>query len=130
MVLDPEGSPTEEGDTPIDIVGALAYIRAFMVDGESLPATDRGRYLATKAKLEELTKDNKVLLRKISDVINKVPESEKLYSKAEENIRAITERKEALEKELQEVKKTLEDKTMKLGAFVAADNEKIQATYY
>ena len=30
------------------------------------------RYLAVKAKLEELAKDNKDLLSKISDVMNKV----------------------------------------------------------
>nr|POF10033.1 hypothetical protein CFP56_46380 [Quercus suber] len=34
------------------------------------------RYLAIKAKLEELAKDNEDLLGKISDVMNKVSESE------------------------------------------------------
>ena len=77
-----------------------------------------------------LTKDNEDLLKKISDVMNKVFESEKLCSKVEENTKAITERKGALENELQEVKKTLEEKTMELGAFFVADNEKIQAAYY
>lgn len=61
------------------------------------------RYLATKAKLEELTKDNEDLLKKILDMMNKVSESEKLRFEAEKNTKAITERKEALEKELQEI---------------------------
>nr|POE98167.1 hypothetical protein CFP56_57410 [Quercus suber] len=60
-------------------------------------------YLATKAKLEELAKDTEDILKKISDVMNKVFESEKLHSKAEKNTKAITERQEALEKELQEI---------------------------
>ena len=58
------------------------------------------RYLAIKAKLEELAKDNEDLLEKISDVMNKVFESERLRSEAEENTKAITERKEALKREL------------------------------
>ena len=88
------------------------------------------RYLATKAKLEELAKDNEDLLSKISGAINKVFESKKLHSEAEENTKAITKRKEALEKELQEAKEKLEEKEAKLKAFVAVDDEKIQATYY
>nr|POE69815.1 hypothetical protein CFP56_70303 [Quercus suber] len=50
------------------------------------------RYLPTKAKLEELAKDNEDLLGKISDVMNEVSESE--------NTKAIIERKEALKKNL------------------------------
>lgn len=42
-ILDPEGSPTEEGNAPVDTLKALAYIRDFMVDGEPFPTTDRVR---------------------------------------------------------------------------------------
>ena len=35
-----------------------------------------------------------------------------------------------MEKELQEAKEKLEEKEAKLKAFVAVDDEKIQATYY
>ena len=40
------------------------------------------RYLATKAKLEELAKDNEDLLSKISDAMNKEFKSKKLHSEA------------------------------------------------
>lgn len=56
--------------------------------------------MATKNKLGELAKDNEDLLKKISDMMNKVFESEKLHSEAKENTKAIIERKEALEKGL------------------------------
>ena len=88
------------------------------------------RYLATKAKLEELAKDNEDLLSKISDAMNKVFESKKLHSEAKENTKAITKRKEALEKELQEAKEKLEEKETELKAFVTVDDEKIQVAYY
>lgn len=55
------------------------------------------RYLAAKAKIKELSTDNEDLLKKISDVMTKVLESEKLRVVAEENIKAIIERKEACE---------------------------------
>ena len=58
------------------------------------------RFLATKAKAEELHIDNEDFLKKISNVMNKVSYSKKLRVDAEENTEAITERKEALEKEL------------------------------
>ena len=51
------------------------------------------RFLAAKAKVKELSNDNEDLLKKILDVMNNVFEFE-------ENTKAITERKEALEKEL------------------------------
>lgn len=72
------------------------------------------RYLDTKAKLEELAKDNEDLLSKILDVMNKVFESEKLCFEAEDNTKAITERKEALEKELLEAKEKLGKKEAEL----------------
>lgn len=53
-----------------------------------------------KAKAKELYKDNEDLLKKISDVMGKVSESERLHFEAEENTKAITKREEALEKEL------------------------------
>ena len=63
-------------------------------------------------------------------MMNKVSESEKLRYEAEKNTKAITERKEALEKELQEIQKDLEAKIAELKAFVAVDDEKIQVAYY
>ena len=42
-VLDPESSPVEEGSAPVDIVGALAYTKAFIVDVEPFSAMDRVR---------------------------------------------------------------------------------------
>lgn len=70
----------------------------------------------TKAKLEELAKDNEDLLSKILDVMNKVFELEKqkLRFEAEDNTKAITERKEALEKELLEAKEKLGKKEAEL----------------
>lgn len=56
------------------------------------------RYLATKEKLEDFTSDNEDLLKKILDMMTKVSESEKLYAEAEDNTKAILERKDALEK--------------------------------
>nr|POF00836.1 hypothetical protein CFP56_73707 [Quercus suber]POF22879.1 hypothetical protein CFP56_38166 [Quercus suber] len=88
------------------------------------------RFLAAKAKAEELNNDNKNLLKKIFDVINKVSESKRLRVEAYENTRAIAERTEALEKELQEVKKALKDKDAELKGYVAANNAKVQAAYY
>lgn len=68
----------------------------------------------TKAKLEELAKDNEDLLSKILDVMNKVFELEKLRFEAEDNTKAIIERKEALEKELLEAKEKLGKKEAEL----------------
>ena len=108
------------------------------LQGYQCSAVVKSRYLATKTKLEELTMDNKDLLKKISDVMNKVSKSEKLRSEAEENTKVITERKEALEntkviterkealeKKFQETKKDPAAKTAELKAFVAANDEKI-----
>ena len=54
----------------------------------------------TKEKLEDLALNNEDLLKKISDVMIKVFEAEKLCAEVEENNKAIIERKDALEKEL------------------------------
>ena len=58
------------------------------------------RYQATQARAEELSNDNKDLLRKILDVTNKISKSERLQFEVEENTKAIIERAEALENEL------------------------------
>ncbi|KAL0015291.1 hypothetical protein SO802_002360 [Lithocarpus litseifolius] len=83
------------------------------------------RYLAIKAKLEELAKDNEDFLGKIFDMMDKVSKLERLHSEAKENTKAITVRKEALKKELPEAKKKLEKKEAELSAFVTVNNEKI-----
>ena len=62
--------------------------------------------------------------------MNKVSKSKKLRAEAEENTKANTKRKEALEKELQEVKKTLTEKDAKLKGYVAVDDDRIQESYY
>lgn len=86
--------------------------------------------MATKDKAKELHNDNEDLLKKISKVMNKVSEFEKLRAEAEENTKANTERNEALEKELQEVKKALTEKDAKLKGYVAVDHTRIQESYY
>ena len=86
------------------------------------------RYQAAKAK--ELSNDNEDLLKKISVVMNKVLELERLRSKVEENTKAIIERVEALEKELQDSRKAFADKDTELKGYVAADGAKIQKAYY
>lgn len=88
------------------------------------------RYQAAKARAQELSNDNEDLLRKILDVMNKVSKFERLRFKAKENTKAITERAEALEKELQQARTTLAGKDAKLKRYVAADDAKIQEAYY
>lgn len=83
-----------------------------------------GRFLVVKAKAEELHADNEDLLKKISDVMNKVFEFKKLRVEAEENTKAITERKEALEKEIKEMKKAFAEKETELKSYVAVDEAK------
>ena len=86
------------------------------------------RYQAAKA--EELSNDNKDLLKKISDAMNKVSKLERLRSEVEENTKVITERAEALKKELQEARKALANKDTKLKGYVVANDAKIQKAYY
>ena len=62
--------------------------------------------------------------------MNKVSESERLQSEAEENTKTIMERAETLEKELEEAKKMLVDKDVELKGFEAADDAKLQEAYY
>ncbi|KAK9984723.1 hypothetical protein SO802_034248 [Lithocarpus litseifolius] len=138
-VLDSENSPLDLGDSHVNPVGAPAYIKAFMVDGEPFPATNRGyqcsvmvkeKFLAAKARVVEMSNDNEDLLKKISNVMNKVSKSEKLRFKAEENTKVKTERKDALKKELQEIKKALAEKDAELKGYVVVDDAKVQAAYY
>ena len=88
------------------------------------------RYQAAKAKAEELCNDNGDLLKNISDVMNKVLESERLRSKAEENTKTIIERVETLEKKLQEARKMLVDKDAELKGYKVVDDAKLQEAYY
>lgn len=88
------------------------------------------RFLVTKAKAEELHTNNEDLLKKISDVMNKIYEFEKLRAEVEENTKAITERKGALDKELQEVKKALAEKDVELKGYVVVNEAKIQESYH
>nr|POF02064.1 hypothetical protein CFP56_18187 [Quercus suber] len=136
-----------------------------MVDGEVLPATDRAkwdddtlllnmkreaimgyqcsivieeRFLVVKTKAKELHADNEDLLKKILDVMNKVSEFEKLRAEAEENTKAIAERKEAFEKVLEKMKKALVEKEVEMkvqqnlqtffskGRFVALDKMQVE----
>lgn len=62
--------------------------------------------------------------------MNKVSESKKLQAEVEENTKAIIERKEALKKEVMEVKKALAEKDATLKGYEAADDDKIQEAYY
>ena len=57
--------------------------------------------------------------------MNKVSESERLKAEIKENTKAINERKEALEKELQEMKTTFVKKNAELKGYVAIDDAKI-----
>lgn len=42
-ILNAEGSLIIEEDAPVDVVGGSDYLRAFLIDGLPLPATDRVR---------------------------------------------------------------------------------------
>ena len=88
------------------------------------------RQLVAKAKIEEPITDNEDLLKKISNVMNKVSKTKKLRAKAKENTKAITERKEGLEKEVMELKKALAEKDDTLQGYEAADDTNIQEAYY
>ena len=54
----------------------------------------------------------------------------RLRAKVEENIKAIIERKDALEKELKGTKKALREMIVKLVAYVMVNNDQLRATYY
>ena len=57
--------------------------------------------------------------------MNTVSESERVRAEIKENTKAINERKEALEKELQEMKTTFVKKNAELKGYVAIDDAKI-----
>ena len=88
------------------------------------------RYQVAKAKAKELCSDKEGLLKKILDFMNKVSESERLQSEAEENTKTIMERAETLEKELEEAKKMLAEKDVELKGYEAANDTKLQEAYY
>nr|POE69888.1 hypothetical protein CFP56_38096 [Quercus suber] len=87
------------------------------------------RYQVAKARAEELSNDNEDLLRKISDVMNKVNESERLRFVAEKNTKAITKRAKALENELQEAKIALVVKDAELRSYVPEVQQNLQVYF-
>ena len=99
-----------------------------VIVGYQCSAIIEERFLAVKAMAEVLHADNEDLLKKISDTMSKVSESEKFRVEAKENTKAVAERKEALEQELVEVKKTLE-KEAELKGYRADDEARIQESY-
>lgn len=83
----------------------------------------QARYQVAKEMLKEVSKDNDDLLKKISDVMSKVTKLEKIWVEVERNTMAFIERKDALERELEEVKTALVDKTTEIEAHVTVDND-------
>lgn len=65
----------------------------------------QARYQVAKEKLKEVSKDNDDLLKKISNIISKVTKLEKIWVEAKSNTMAFIEKKYALERELEEVKR-------------------------
>ena len=55
---------------------------------------------------------------------------ERLRAKVEENIKAINERKDALEKEFKGAKKAPREKIVELAAYVKVNNDQLRAAYY
>ena len=62
--------------------------------------------------------------------MTKVIKSKRLRAEAEENIKAITKRKDALEKELKGAKKALRKKIVELATYVKVNNDQLHAAYY
>ena len=56
--------------------------------------------------------------------------SKRLRAKAKENIKAIIERKDALEKELKGAKKALREMIVELAAYVKVNNDQLRVAYY
>ena len=77
-----------------------------------------------------MSANNEDLLKRISNTMTKVTESERLRAEVEKNSKAITERKDALEKELMGAKKVLKEKIAELAAHVKVDNDQLHAAYY
>ena len=61
--------------------------------------------------------------------MSKLAKSERLWAEAEQNTKAIIERKDALEKELEETKKAFAKKSAKLEATSQATDVKLQRVY-
>jgi len=62
--------------------------------------------------------------------MSKVTESEKLRAEAEQITKAFNERKDALGKELEEVKKALEEKKVEVVVVSQVSSGKLQQVYY
>nr|POE84875.1 hypothetical protein CFP56_65673 [Quercus suber] len=101
---------------------------AFM--GYQSAAVVGSRYLAMKEKLKEVSANNEDLLKNILDTMTEVTKSKRFRAEVEENIKAITERKDALEKELKGAKKALKEKIAKLAAHVKVNNDQLHVAYY
>lgn len=76
-------------------------------------------------KLREVKAYNMDLLKKISDIMSKQTEFERLQAKAEQNTQVITKRKDAPEKELTEVNKALTEKKAELEAHALTRNKEL-----
>ena len=61
--------------------------------------------------------------------MSKLAKSERLWAEVEQNTKAIIERKDALEKELEETKKAFAKKSTKLEATSQATDVKLQRVY-
>ena len=77
----------------------------------------------------EIQANKEDLLNKILDVMSKLAKSERLWAEAEQNTKAISERKDALEKELEETKKAFAEKSAELEAISQANDVKLQRVY-
>lgn len=84
--------------------------------------------MGLKDKLKDMEAKNEDLLKKISDVKSKMNKSLKLRIEVEDSTWAITERKEAIDKKLEEKNKALAKKTGELTAITWATHEKLLNT--
>lgn len=84
--------------------------------------------MGLKDKLKDMEAKNEDLLKKISDVKSKTNKFLKLRIEVEDSTWAMTERKEAIDKKLEEKNKALAKKTGKLAAITWATHEKLLNT--
>ncbi|KAL0010636.1 hypothetical protein SO802_005744 [Lithocarpus litseifolius] len=124
-------------DTHVDATGAPTYIKVFMVEGEVLPATNKvrpwkdgrgGKVAEFVRKALLLPEDMKHWAKWDDDTLLLNMKKEAIMAK--ENTKAITERNEAMEKEVMEVKKALAKKDATLKGYEVAVDVKIQEVYY
>lgn len=80
-------------------------------------------------RAREIQVHNEGLLNKILDVMSKLAKSERLWAEAEQNTEAITERKDAQEKELDETKKAFAEKSAEPEATTQATAMELQRVY-